>query len=156
MKENDEWYTPAEIIRSLGEFDLDPASSKEAFRLNQSAKRIYTAKENGLIQPWNGRVWLNPPYSNPLLQEFLKKMAEHNKGIALVFSKIEAKWFHDIVFEHATAVKFLYNRIQFLKPDGTKGTQPRNGSMLVAYGTEDAEILSNNPIRGKFLYLTNN
>jgi len=156
MKENDEWYTPAEIIRSLGEFDLDPASSPEAFRLNQSAKKIYTAKENGLLQPWNGRVWLNPPYSNPLLQHFLKKMAEHNRGIALVFSKIEAKWFHDIVFEHATAIKFLYNRIQFLRADGTKGMQPRNGSMLVAYGTEDAEILSKSTMKGKFLYLTNN
>jgi len=156
MKENDEWYTPPEIIRSLGDFDLDPATSEEAFRLNGSAKKIYTTKNNGLLQDWNGRVWLNPPYSNPLLQDFLKKMAEHNRGIALVFSKIEAKWFHDIVFDNATAVKFLYNRIQFLKPDGTKGTQPRNGSMLVAYGTEDAEILSNNPIRGKFLYLRNN
>ncbi|MDR1200328.1 MAG: phage N-6-adenine-methyltransferase [Tannerellaceae bacterium] len=153
MKENDEWYTPVEIIRSLGEFNLDPASSPEAFRLNQSARKIYTAQDNGLIQSWHGRVWLNPPYSNPLLQDFLKKMAEHNRGIALVFSKIEAKWFHDIVFEYATAVKFLYNRIQFLKPDGTKGTQPRNGSMLVAYGMADAEILSKSPIKGKFLYL---
>ncbi|NCD04224.1 MAG: adenine methyltransferase [Clostridia bacterium] len=153
MKENDEWYTPVEIIRSLGEFDLDPASSPEAFRLNRSAKKIYTAQDNGLIQSWHGRVWLNPPYSNPLLQDFLKKMAEHNRGIALVFSKIEAKWFHEIVFEYATAVKFLYNRIQFLKPDGTKGTQPRNGSMLVAYGVADAEIRSKCPIKGKFLYL---
>ncbi len=153
MKENDEWYTPNEIIHSLGEFDLDPASSPEAFRLNQSAKKIYTAQDNGLMQPWHGRVWLNPPYSNPLLQDFLKRMAEHNRGIALVFSKIEAKWFHDIVFEYATAVKFLYNRIQFLKPGGTKGTQPRNGSMLVAYGMVDAEILSKNLIKGKFLYL---
>lgn len=83
-------------------------------------------------------------------------MAKHNQGIALVFSKIEAKWFHDIVFEYATAVKFLYSRIQFFKPDGTKGTQPRNGSMLVAYGMEDAEILSDNSIKGKFLYLKNN
>ena len=156
MKENDEWYTPTEIIRSLGDFDLDPASSEEAFRLNSSAKEIYTAMDNGLVQPWNGRIWLNPPYSNPLVQQFLLKMAEHNRGIALVFSKIEAKWFHDIVLDNATAVKFLYNRIQFFKPDGTKGMQPRNGSMLVAYGEEDAEILSNNSIRGKFLYLINN
>lgn len=83
-------------------------------------------------------------------------MAEHNCGIALVFSKIEAKWFHDIVFEHATAIKFLYDRIKFFKPDGSKGLQPRNGSMLVAYGKEDAEILSNNAIKEKFLYLINN
>jgi hypothetical protein len=144
---------PKEIIRSLGEFDLDPASSPEAYRLNQSAKCFYTAQENGLKQPWIGRIWLNPPYSNPLIQQFLIKMAEHNNGIALVFSKIEAKWFHDIVFHHATAVKFLYNRIQFYRPDGTKGMQPRNGSMLVAYGKENAVILLNNTLKGKFVFL---
>lgn len=76
MKENDEWYTPVEIIRSLGEFDLDPATSPEAYSLNHSAKHIYTAKENGLKQDWIGRVWLNPPYSNPLIQQFLIKMAD--------------------------------------------------------------------------------
>lgn len=80
-------------------------------------------------------------------------MAEHNNGIALVFSKIETKWFHDIVFRHATAVKFLYDRIQFYRPDGTKGMQPRNGSMLVAYGKENAEILLNNALKGKFVFL---
>ena len=153
MNINDEWYTPKEIISSLGEFDLDPASSPEAFNLNQSAKRYYSARENGLQQPWEGRIWLNPPYSNPLAQQFLSKMAEHNNGIALVFSKIEAKWFHDIVFRYATAVKFLYNRVQFYRPDGTKGMQPRNGSMLVAYGRENAMILLNNTLKGKFVVL---
>lgn len=150
---NNEWYTPAEIIKSLGEFDLDPATCTEAYQLNQSAKKIYTAEQDGLKQSWHGRVWLNPPYSNPLLQEFLKKMAKHNRGIALIFSKVEAQWFHDIVFEKATAVKFLYKRIQFLKGNGDRGLQPRNGSMLVAYGIEDALILSKNKLKGKFLYL---
>ncbi len=153
MKENDEWYTPKEIIHSLGEFDLDPATSMEAYSLNKSAKKIYTAKENGLKQEWKGRVWLNPPYSNPLIQQFLIKMAEHNNGIALVFAKIEAKWFHDIVLQYATAIKFLYNRIRFYKPDGTQGMQPRNGSMLIAYGRDNAEILMNNNLKGKFLFL---
>lgn len=153
MKENDEWYTPAEIIRSLGDFDLDPATSAEAYRINQSAKHFYTLKEDGLKRPWNGRVWLNPPYSNPLAKRFLEKMAEHNNGIALVFSKIEAKWFHDVVLGHATAVKFLYERTRFFRPDGTKGMQPRNGSMLVAYGIENAVILMNNTLKGKFVFL---
>lgn len=153
MKENDEWYTPREIIQSLGEFDLDPATSLEAYRLNQSAKKIYTATDDGLKQEWMGRVWLNPPYSNPLNRYFMMKMAEHNNGIALVFAKIEAKWFHDIVLSHAIAIKFLYSRIRFYKPDGTQGLQPRNGSMLVAYGRENAEILIGNTLKGKVLFL---
>ena len=80
-------------------------------------------------------------------------MAEHGNGIALVFSKIESKWFHDIVLNNADAVKFLYERVRFYKPDGTLGLQPRNGSMLIAYGEENARILLNNKLKGKFLYL---
>ncbi|WP_244437297.1 phage N-6-adenine-methyltransferase [Bacteroides reticulotermitis] len=102
---------------------------------------------------WHGRVWLNPPYSNPLVQQFLIKMAGHNNGIALVFAKVEAKWFHDIVLRHAAAIKFLYDRVRFFRPDGTQGLQPRNGSMLIAYGMENARILSGNTLKGKFLYL---
>lgn len=153
MKENDEWYTPKEIIQSLGEFDLDPATSLKAYKMNGSAKNYFTVEENGLEHIWEGRIWLNPPYSNPLIQQFLKKMAEHNNGIALVFAKVEAKWFHDIVLHHATAIKFLYDRIRFYKPDGTQGMQPRNGSMLIAYGKENTEILMNNTLKGKFLHL---
>ncbi|MCC8199960.1 MAG: phage N-6-adenine-methyltransferase [Tannerellaceae bacterium] len=153
MKENDEWYTPKEIIRSLGEFDLDPATCEKAHALNSSAKHFYTLQDNGLKQQWFGRIWLNPSYSNPLIQQFLIKMAEHNRGIALVFAKIEAKWFHDIVLSKATAIKFLYDRVRFYKPDGTQGNQPRNGSMLIAYGEEDARILINNTLKGKFLFV---
>jgi phage N-6-adenine-methyltransferase len=149
----DEWYTPPEIIRSLGDFDLDPATSLTALNLNHSAKRFYTEKEDGLLQSWSGRIWLNPPYSNPLIVKFLAKMAKHNNGIALVFAKIEAKWFHDTVLYHAAAAKFLYDRVRFLRPDGTPGTQPRNGSMLLAYGRENVEILYNSPLKGKFVLL---
>lgn len=153
MKENDEWYTPVEIIQSLGEFDLDPATSLQAHNLNHSAKHFYTAEDDGLKQDWFGRVWLNPPYSNPLAQRFLTKMAEHNRGIALVFAKIEAKWFHDMVLSHATAIKFLYNKVKFYRPDGTQGNQPRNGSMLIAYGEEDTRILLDNTLKGKFVFI---
>lgn len=152
---NNEWYTHAEIIRSLGKFDLDPATCQDAIRLNQSAENYYTKEENGLIQPWYGRVWLNPPYAQPLINQFLSKMAKHNNGIALVFAKVEAKWFHDVVLAHATAVKFLYSRVSFLRADGSKGTQPRHGSMLVAYGEKNARSLSDNTIKGNFYIYKN-
>jgi len=153
MKENDEWYTPPEIIRSLGEFDLDPCTSIEAYNINHSAKNYYTVEDNGLSKDWFGRVWINPPYSYPLIKEFMVKMAKHGHGMALIFSKVESKWLQDTVLECATAVKFLYNRIKFIKSDGSIGGQPRNGSMLIAYGESDADILSRNELKGKFIRL---
>lgn len=153
MKSGDEWYTPPEIIHTLGKFDLDPASSIEAYNINRSANKIYTKDDDGLNREWKGRVFLNPPYSAPLLHQFLLKMGEHNYGIALLFSKVGTKWFHDIVFANASAIKILYERIQFIKPDGSRGKQPRNGSILVSYGENDAEVLSRNDLPGKFFYL---
>ena len=56
----DEWLTPPEIVKSLGEFDLDPCSPIE--RPWDTAKNHFTINDNGLIQNWFGRVWCNPPY----------------------------------------------------------------------------------------------
>lgn len=59
-----EWYTPEQFVeaarRTMGSIDLDPASHPEANARVQAAK-IYTEQENGLLQPWGGNVFLNPP-----------------------------------------------------------------------------------------------
>lgn len=56
--------TPDEVIRLarnvLGEIDLDPASDRWANQRVQ-AKHYYTELDDGLVQPWRGRVFLNPP-----------------------------------------------------------------------------------------------
>src|SRR5262249_56141272 len=63
-----EWYTPARYIELarevLGEIDLDPASSAKAQEIVK-AQRYFTLEQDGLIRPWHGRVWLNPPYHQP-------------------------------------------------------------------------------------------
>ena len=110
----DEWYTPQEIIDALGRFDLDPCAPVSP--LWETADVMYNKNDNGLTKDWFGRVWLNPPYSRPLIELFVRRLAEHGDGIALLFNRCDNKLFQDIVFEQATALKFLRNRIRFLRP----------------------------------------
>src|SRR4029077_17573133 len=74
-----EWFTPKEHIerarQCLGAFDLDPAMSVKAQEIVQ-AERFYTKRDDGLKQEWHGRVWLNPPYSHPLIAQFVSKLCE--------------------------------------------------------------------------------
>ena len=152
---NIDWYTPKAVIDSLAQFDLDPCTCIEAMQVNNSAKNYFTIEDDGLKQEWKGRVWLNPPYSQPDLRLFLEKMALHNNGIALTGSRIDTKWFHDVVLEHASGIKLIYGRIKFHKPDGLVANQPKNGSILISFGKENAEILSQNSLKGKFFRLIN-
>lgn len=78
-----EWYTPKFIIDSLGEFDLDPCAP--SVPLFKTAEVMYNEFDDGLAQKWEGRVWLNPPYSRPLITKFMRRMTEHNRGTALIF-----------------------------------------------------------------------
>src|SRR5882672_9530574 len=70
-----EWYTPAAYVEAarkvMGSIDLDPASHAEA-NLVVRATRYYTETENGLLQPWKGNVFLNPP--GGLVRDFWLKL----------------------------------------------------------------------------------
>lgn len=147
----DEWYTPREIIDSLGPFDLDPCAP--VARLWDTASCHYTKEDDGLAQEWVGRVWLNPPYSRPLVEEFVKRLADHGNGIALLFNRCDSKLFHEHVFDRADAILFMRRRIRFYRPDGTQGGSPGCGSILIAYGEGNVSALENSKIDGKTVYL---
>lgn len=147
----DEWYTPKEIIDALGKFDLDPCAPINP--LWKTATQMYNKNDDGLIQQWKGRVWLNPPYSRPLIEQFVGRLAEHGNGIALLFNRCDSKMFQDVIFKKATAIMFIRGRIKFYRADGTQSGTPGCGSVLVAFGEENAEILKNCGIAGKYLRL---
>ena len=141
----DEWYTPKEIVDACGKFDLDPCSPEH--RLWNTATRHITPSEDGLKSDWGGqRVWLNPPYSRPLIERFVDKMVENNNGIALLFNRCDSKMFQDVIFPNATAILFVRGRIKFYRQDGTKGDSPGCGSVLISFGDGNAEALERSNI----------
>ena len=114
---SDEWATPPEMVDALGKFDLDPCATDRSAK----APAWYTKEQNGLSKEWFGRVWCNPPYSQPALYRFCEKMAEHGNGILLIFARTGNKVWQEIIFPRATAVLFLRKRVQFIDNQGNRG-----------------------------------
>jgi hypothetical protein len=75
----DEWFTPPEVFDALGiDFDLDPAAPPSGVPWIP-ANRHFSKADDGLTQPWTGRVWLNPPYGRET-RRWLARLAEHGDG----------------------------------------------------------------------------
>lgn len=117
----------------------------------RTARVMYNKEQDGLKQEWEGRVWLNPPYSRPTIEHFITRMVEHNNGIALLFNRLDNKMFQDVVFPKAKGILFMKGRIKFHREDGTIGESPGCGSILVAFGEENAETLRSSNIEGRYI-----
>ena len=80
-------------------------------------------------------------------------MADNNNGIALLFNRCDSKMFQDIIFPKAKGMMFLKGRIKFYRADGTRGDSPGCGSVLIAFGEQNAKVLEECKIEGKFVKL---
>lgn len=142
----EEWYTPAMYIKAakdvLGTIDLDPASSLAAQETIQ-AKRFFTAEDDGLIREWPGHIWLNPPYTQPLIEQFVDKLIDEyisghiTEAILLTHNYTDTAWFHKAE-AMASRLCFTRGRIKFVNPEG-KEAAPTQGQAFF--------YLGNNPER---------
>jgi phage N-6-adenine-methyltransferase len=142
---NDEQATPQEVVDLLaaefGPFDLDPAASIG----NAKAPVYFTRDDDGLSEPWKGRIWLNPPYSRGSLRKWLAKArAEVGAGnaelvVCLVPADRSTRWWrenapaaslvrdwpHRIAFGGAGAgLTFANAVLVFGRLPGRHGTRP--------------------------------
>jgi phage N-6-adenine-methyltransferase len=119
-----EWFTPPHIIEAvkkvLGEITLDPATSPEAQSFIQ-AKNYYTSEDDGLIKPWFGSIFLNPPYNMPHVAEFTAKARlEYEKnsieaGIILTNNATDTDWFLNLA--EISMLAFTKGRLKFFNID---------------------------------------
>lgn len=138
-----EWYTPTEYVEAardvMGGIDLDPASTAAA---NEVVKATTYLEEDGglggLGVPWKGRVWMNPPYARPLIDEFCAKLAEEyadgnvNQAITLTNNGTETGWAWALA-DVAAAVCFPRGRVKFWHPERDSAT-PLQGQMVFYLG----------------------
>ncbi|WP_425401237.1 DNA N-6-adenine-methyltransferase [Algiphilus sp.] len=145
----DEWLTPPYILDALGPFDLDPCAPVQ--RPWDTAQRHYTMHDNGLSQPWKGRVWCNPPYGRDAVK-WLHRCADHGNAVALIFARTETASFRDAVWSAADAVLFLEGRLHFHHVNGTRAAANAGApSALIAYGSNNVAALRDSRLAGAFI-----
>ena len=158
---DNEWYTPAAYTAAaravMGAIDLDPASSEVANQLVQAAQ-YYTVADDGLSKDWRGRVWMNPPYAQPLIAQFCEKLvAEVRAGnvtqaCVLVNNATETTWFQSLL-DVAAAVCFIKGRVKFLDPQMNLNGAPLQGQALLYIGPDVAAFRTAAGNFGKVLYV---
>jgi hypothetical protein len=135
LGKSDEWYTPKYIFDALEcEFDIDAAAPVDRTFCHVPAKRYIT--ELSLSLSWNGFVWLNPPFEGRNDKKlWLEKMAFHGNGIVLTPDRSSTDWWQDAA-KKSNALLMVRKKIQFIRPDGSLGLSPSNGTTLFAYGDQ--------------------
>lgn len=137
-----EWYTPKWVFDFLGaEFDLDPCSPHD-MDSQVPAKRKLTIFDDGLKNEWSGSVWLNPPYGKET-GLWIDRMIEHDNGIALVFSRTDAKWCQKAMAK-CSSMLFIAGRIDFIPglENQHKKSRCGAGTVMFSFGKDMAIALS--------------
>jgi phage N-6-adenine-methyltransferase len=94
---NDEWSTPDDFFRSLDAefgFTLDVCATPE----NAKCARFYTRDDDGLSQPWDGVVWMNPPYGARIGEWMERAYHASLRGVTvvcLVPARTDTAWWHN-------------------------------------------------------------
>jgi hypothetical protein len=148
------WITPKWILEPLGAFDLDPCAAPDPRPWPTATTHYDHSKgHDGLAMKWEGRVWLNPPFNRYTAPHWLRKMAEHGNGIALIAARTETKAFFESVWNKASSILFLDRRPHFHYADGRRA-KANSGApiVLIGYGQHNDNILEQSGL-GKWLKL---
>ena len=138
-----EWYTPSVYIESarkaMGSIDLDPASNQFANQVVQ-AEQYFSLEEgdDGLLHPWFGNVFCNPPYAAKPVADFADKLLKQwqaqniTQCIFLVNNVTDTRWFQRLTRE-CFYLCLTGGRISFYNKEG-EATSPTNGQAFFYFG----------------------
>jgi ParB family chromosome partitioning protein len=135
---SNEHYTPEVYIEAarevLGNIDLDPASCAEANKVVK-ADWFFSGEDDGLLQDWRPRVWLNPPYgkqAGKFVEKLMREMAEGKVHAAIVLvnaTATDTTWFQNL---WDGLLCFTNHRINFYGDGERSGST--FGSVFVYFG----------------------
>jgi hypothetical protein len=134
---SNDFYTPAWIFDAMGlQFDLDVASPPQGVPWIPT-KAFYTQLDDGLTSPWNGRVWMNPPFKK--VTPWVEKFIDHGNGVALL--PLAKSKFTDLIMMHSQAMVVLPAYMKFTSPFYSLG-MIRFVCALFAIGDDNVDAIS--------------
>lgn len=138
---SDACFTPLDIIEGVtlalgGHIGTDPCWHPDSHVPDERIRYDGRDRGDGLILPYEGPLWINPPYSDPLpwARRFANHAEAENRCIALVKCDPSTEWWGVMTGLRASVVIGLVNsRIRF---DGSfaGGGTPSFASAFVAAG----------------------
>ena len=134
---SDDYYTPPFIFKALGlEFDLDVCAPSQGVPWIP-AKRSLSIIDDGLVTPWHGLIWCNPPFSN--ISPWIDKMEAHGNGIALVgISK--SRWCNN-AWNQSNSIMLLPSNLKFIRANGNSESI-LTATMLIGYGNQAVRAMN--------------
>ena len=124
-----EWETPQDLFDKLNQefkFTLDVCALPE----NAKCDQFYTPEDDGLLQPWDGVCWMNPPYGRTIRHWIEKAYTSSLMGatvVCLLPARTDTRWFHE--YCQYGKITFIKGRLKF---GGCKNNAPFP-SMIVVF-----------------------
>lgn len=125
-----EWETPQDFFDAVNarhHFTLGVCATPD----NAKCAAYYTRRQDGLLQPWTGRVWCNPPYGREVGLWVKRAALAVERGEAelvccLVAARTDTAWWHE--WATRAEVEFLRGRLRF---GGGENAAPFPSALLV-------------------------
>lgn len=121
-----EWETPQTLFDELDSefhFTIDVCATAE----NTNCPRFLSRADDGLLLPWAGVCWMNPPYGRAI-GEWVKKASQAKcLVVGLLPARTDTRWFHDYIYGK-TEIRFIKGRIKF---SGAKWNAPFPSMVVV-------------------------
>lgn len=142
-EDSDDQHTPGWLLDLVAKLwpsgiDTDPAHSPTSLVRAGITYNGKSAEQDGLVGPWVGRVWCNPPYSDPA--PWADRIAHHHattgaEALMLVNVSTTVRWFRRVRpggdgDDRARAVAFFNKRIAFIKNGVERRGNDREQMML--------------------------
>jgi hypothetical protein len=143
----DDWYTPETYMTCIraalgGRIDLDPASHVIANRIVK-ATSFFTRDQNGLIQPWSGRVYLNPPFSSwpDWVDKVLSEVGTVEAMVLLGAARTLTAQYFEPLLRRADAFCIISGRTPFWGI-AVESDSPTDGHFLLYIGPDVAQFIA--------------